>query len=108
VLGLVLGVKRNRPAQARVVIHQGEPVPVPLETQRERAHEVTVDFVQDGCCSLVDWWVGLGLALDLDAGKARGGEGKRRWSVGSRQSNDGLMADEGLEGALPKMPKASV
>ena len=38
VLSLVLGVQRNRPAESGMVIHQCEPVFVPLETERKRAH----------------------------------------------------------------------
>ena len=67
-----------------------------------------MDLVEDLLSSHVDWWVGLGLALGLDAGKAGGREWDGRRNVGGRQPDDGLMADEGLERRLSDMAQLSV
>ena len=67
-----------------------------------------MDLVEDLLSSQVDRWVGLGLALGLDAGKAGGREWDGRWNVGGGQPDDGLVADEGLERGLSEMAQLSV
>jgi hypothetical protein len=107
-LGLVLCVQQNGPAKARGVIDNGEPVPVPLQTCRERTHKVDVDPVQKARGAAPDEWVGHGLGLALDARNALKLEGSGRCLVHCGKSHNGLLVDESLNGGSSHVTKSLV